>query len=391
MRKGLISEIKKNGAPGWDEISIQLFLELPNEAITVLCECINLSFCKGVFPERLKQAVVVPLFKGGNHDQAESYRPIALLPMLSKIIERLVKKRMNEFLLKHSILNSRQFGFQADKSTNDAVFSFLEHLYLGLNDGEASAAVFCDLSKAFDCVDHDILLHKLERYGFRGNALKWFNSFISNRFQRVSFNGAQSEQQVIRSGVPQGSVLGPILFLLYINDLTNTNISGKFTLFADDATILWQKTDENLLNEVMASDIEIIKSWCDANRLSLNIKKTNIVSFGCNLGNIFLNGSILGNLSENKFLGIFIDSRLKFESHVISLKNKLASNCYAIRVMSNELPVEVVKNAYFALIESHVRYGICFWGTCSQQLFQSVFVLQKRAIRCVFGAKLRLM
>lgn len=171
---------------------------------------------------------------------------------------------------------------------------------MALNDRDVAAAGFC-LSKAFDYVKHEILVWKLESYGFRSTAIKWFESYLSGRVQTVLFGETTSESKIVITGVPQGSVLGPILCLLYTNDLADLDISGKFTLFADDATILWHTDDVNLLNALIIKDLTVIKQWRDANFLTLNASKTNGMSFKCNLGNVSIKTTPLVNLSANKF------------------------------------------------------------------------------------------
>lgn len=382
----ILNDIKNKNTSGWDCISLKIFLKLPDNILQILVEAINTSFETGTFPSCLKIAEVVPLFKSGDHDSPSNYRPVSLLPTLSKIIEKLVKKRILDFLHRNKVLCAEQFGFHASKSTNDAIFAFLEKLYLQINDGEVAAAVFCDLAKAFDCVNHGILLRKLETYGFRGKTLDWFKSYLSGRYQKVIFNGKVSKQLEVNSGVPQGSVLGPLLFLIYFNDLASVKIQGKFTFFADDTTILWHGKYIDELHEIVSSDLGMIKEWCDANLLSFNVSKTNIITFKCNLNEIYLEDKIIKNQTECRFLGLHIDSKLKFENHISILSKKLAANCFAIRVVANELKLDSARNAYFALIDSHLRYGICFWGSCSQYLFNKIFVLQKRALKYMRNA-----
>lgn len=386
--KGIIKDIKNKNSSGIDEISIKIFENLPEPALDVLVCLINKSFQSGVFPSFLKTSLVIPLYKGGDAENPSNYRPISLIPTLAKIIEKLIKKRVMEFLLSVNLLSDYQFGFQQNKSTNDAMFSFLNTVYTKLNEEEIAAAIFCDLSKAFDCVQHGILLQKLERYGFRGSTLEWFKSYLSGRKQIVKIPN-KSDELNINCGVPQGSVLGPILFLLYINDLTTINITGKFTLFADDTTILWHCKEKNILEENICNDIKKIKVWCDSNLLSFNIGKTNIITFKCNLPDIPLGKHVLENKTCSKFLGLNIDCKLKFKEHITSLSSKLASGCYALRVVSNELGYSAAKAVYFSLIESHLSYGIAFWGVCSKLLMQQIFVLQKRAIRYLSKARAR--
>lgn len=379
--KEIFSQIKNKNSAGYDDISVRILENLPESALCALVGAINGSFETGEFPSCLGLAVVVPLHKGGKTDDPSDYRPISLLATLSKVVEKLVRVRLVEFLSRFNILSSFQFGFQAAKSTSDAIFALLEKIYLCINDGEVAAAVFCDFSKAFDCVDREVLLRKLQRYGIRGVAHGWFSTYLSGRVQTVRVDGEFSEPLSIGCGVPQGSVLGPILFLLYLNDITNLNIQGGFTLFADDTTILWRSSSGDLLEGAMSEDLCRIKEWCDSNSLCLNIDKTKILAFGFDNISLHIENEQIENKTVVNFLGISIDKKLKFEEHIFGLSRRLSSGCFAIRVVSAELDTSTARMVYFSLFESHIRYGIVFWGLCNHQLFNSIFVLQKRAIR----------
>lgn len=384
----VFQEINNKNSSGWDGISIKILANLPVSALTTLADCINASFLSGKFPDLLKRAIVIPIFKQGE-DTAANYRPISLLPSLSKIIERLLKKRMIHYLEAKNILNSSQFGFRSSRNTNDAIFHVLEDLYLRLNDGEVAAVVLCDLAKAFDCVSHEILLRKLEVYGFRGSILQWLRSYLSNRCQRVYFDNCESEELCVTAGVPQGSVIGPLLFLIYVNDLPSVVKYGKCTSFADDTTLLWHGRNSDDLREMANRDLANVGEWCDINCLSFNVSKTNILNFKCVLNDVCLGSQAVNVTNFNKFLGLIIDDGLKFEQHIEKLCSRLASGCFAIKTVRSNLNIFVAREAYFALVDSHLRYGVCFWGHSSVFLFNSVFVLQKRALRVLCGLRFR--
>lgn len=388
--KQVLGELKNKTSSGWDGISLKILRHLPDCTLFALSEAINHSFLTGTFPACLKVSRVVPIPKCDDVNSPEHFRPIALLPTLSKIVEKLVKNRVTSFLESKKILNFNQFGFQSKKNTTDAVFHFLAELYIHLNEGDSAAAVFCDLSKAFDCVNHGVLLQKLEHYGFRGGSLLWFESYLSCRKQSVRVGNFDSGLKCNLSGVPQGSVLGPILFLLYINDIVNTKIKGLITLFADDTTILWTHPNRDILMRVINCDIQHIKDWCDCNLLSFNVSKTNIMHFNyCMPEPVILNNNEITCSDVYKFLGILIDKNLTFKHHITNLLGKLSSGCYALSIVSKNLDFATARMAYFALIESHLRYGIVFWGCAGQGLFNSVFVLQKRAVRRMCGVHSR--
>lgn len=387
--KQIISGVKNKKSSGDDGLSIKLFASLPDKILDILVQAINLSWESGVFSLCLKLAKVIPFHKSGDLEDPSNYRPISLLSNLSKIIEKLVKSRMISFLNTNNVLSSVQFGFREHCNTDDAIFQFLEGLYSGINGGGVTAAAFCDLSKAFDCVNHHILLQKLFHYGFRGVTLTWFQSYLSDRHQKVYIGSSQSMVLENNWGVPQGSVLGPLLFLIFINDLASLPITGKFTLFADDTTILWHCADHQSLKRAILTDLQQLKSWCDSNLLVLNLSKTNILSFRFDLGLANVHNVLIECRPETKFLGVIIDSELSFGSHVVSLSRRVSSGCFAVRITAIELGTSLSRSVYFALIESRLRYGICFWGFCSQSLFNSVFILQKRALRYICGANNR--
>lgn len=386
----IMRDIRKQSSSGVDGLSLKVFKHLPDAAITALADCINKSFTSGVFPDCLKLAIIIPIFKGGNSEDPSAYRPIALLTTLSKIIEKIVKVRLVEYLRLSGILAPEQFGFREGKGCGDAIFSFLERLFLGLNDGERAAAVFCDFSKAFDCVNHEILLRKMRHYGVGGRELSWFESYLSGRSQFVRMpGGRESEKSNLPHGVPQGSVLGPILFLIYVNDLAALPVLGNFVMFADDATMLWKHKDEKILKQSVQGDLIIVKEWCDANSLVFNVSKTNILTFKCDLNSITLDGRTIDHKTAVRFLGVHIDSRLRFETHIEALNKHLSQGCYIVKSILHELGKHTARVAYYALMESHIRFGIAFWGFSTQASVRSVFVLQKRALRylCRVGSR----
>ena len=269
----------KDGAPGKDGIT-SLSLKLVSDFIVKpITRTVNLSFSQGVFPNELKIALVSPLYKAKDPMYFSNYRPISLLSTFSKILERLMYNRILDFLNKHKILNKYQFGFRTNHSTYMALIILLENIMKALENGESAIGIFLDFQKAFDTVNHSILLDKLCIYGIRGPALSWITSYLSNRYQYVVYNGYQSECKYISCGVPQGSILDPLLFLLYINDLPAVSKLFMPILFADDTNLFCTSHNVNMLVDDINTELVNVYAWVQSNKLSLNIDKTNYMLF----------------------------------------------------------------------------------------------------------------
>ena len=234
----------------------------------------------GIFPDKLKTAKVIPIYKKANSEIFSNYRPVSLLPCFSKILERLVFNRCVDFINTHEILNDKQFGFRSKHSTYMAIAQLVDKINSAVEKNETTIGIFLDLSKAFDTIDHKILLHKLEHYGFRGVVLEWFESYLSNRTQHVFYDNCNSDLKNIVCGVPQGSILGPLLFILYVNDITYTSNVLDFILFADDTTILYSHKDINSKINLINEELNEVSNWFKANKLSVNASKTNYMILG---------------------------------------------------------------------------------------------------------------
>ena len=274
----IINQLESKSA-GPQSIPVKLLKLIPDLIITPLCKIISNSFTSGVFPESLKISKVIPIHKEGSTQILNNYRPISLLSVFDKIIEKLMHKRLYSFLTDHNILFQNQFGFRKNNSTTYALIQITEMIKESIDNHKYGCGIFIDLRKAFDTVNHNILLIKLEHYGIRGTALNWFKSYISNRKQYVFLNGESSKLKEVSCGVPQGSVLGPLLFLLYINDLPNISKNFDFYLFADDTNIYCEANTLDELEFTINKELKELRSWLIVNRLSLNINKTNFVIF----------------------------------------------------------------------------------------------------------------
>ena len=264
----------KDSSPGWDDISSKVCRSSVAVFVTPLTHVLNLSLSQGVVPKELKIARVTPIFKAGDKQMISNYRPISVLPYFSKILEKLVKKRLTNFIENHELFYKYQFGFRGNHSTSHALVTLTTEVSSSLDRGHSCLGVFLDLKKAFDTVDPDILLLKLEKYGVRGTPWNWFRSYLTDRTQCVKVLDSQSPFLPIRCGVPQGSVLGPLLFLLYINDINNVCPNLCPILFADDTNLFISGENIADLYTSMNDALDMILLRLRSNKLSINIEKT---------------------------------------------------------------------------------------------------------------------
>ena len=297
------------------------------QIVSQLAHIFNKSLQTGIVPDKLKIAKVIPLYKNDNPELFKNYRPISILPCFSKIIERIMYNRLYSFLTKHNIISEKQYGFRKKHATYMALIDLVDKLFCNFDGKKYTEGVFLDLSKAFDTIDHTILINKLLCYGVRSNACSWFVSYLQNWKQHVVFNKTESEYKEISCGVPQGSILGQFL---YINDIEHVSDSIKPILFADDTSLFHSHTFNTLIQEV---NIQLLKfsSWFNTNKLSLNTKMTNLIIFTPNgkkynisEAEINIDGSKIKHVKCTTFLVITVDEYLDWKVHIYNLSNKIA-------------------------------------------------------------------
>ena len=379
----LIDESKSSGPSSIPTKVLKLVNNQISPILSVIC---NSSFDEGIFPDKNKIAKVIPIHKKGSINDVNNYRPISLLSIFSKIMEKLMACRLNKFLELHSIIYPNQFGFRAGCSTTHSLVSIIESINNTIEQKKFGCGVFIDLKKAFDTVNHNILLQKLEHYGIRQNTLLWFESYLCNRKQYVSLNGSDSELKDITCGVPQGSVLGPILFLLYINDLPNISKKLNFFLFADDTNIYLDDINLNTLEKTMNKELKNLYEWLCINRLSLNISKTNFVIFhAINKPKfpitILINKQAIDEVKYVKYLGVLIDSNLTFKFHIDELTKKVSRGTGILFKLRHFVTTKILINVYYAIIYPFLLYGITIWGSTSKTLLNPLHILQKKFVR----------
>jgi hypothetical protein len=384
-----ILSLSSNKSSGPNSIPIKILKLIHQDISFPLSNIINLSFTKGRFPSTLKLSKVIPVFKKGSPLESSNYRPISLLSNIEKIFEKLMHSRLLSFLDSHSIIYCRQYGFRKSHSTIQALINIVERIRQCIDKGHAAVGVFVDLTKAFDTVDHSILLSKLSHYGVRGITNCWFKSYLASRSQFVSISNCKSELKTILHGVPQGSVLGPLLFLLYINDLHEAIKFSEVNLFADDTTLFQFGASLKSLSDNVNTDLSLLSDWLNANKIALNASKTEYVLFKSRLKTfeseleIYITGRKLDPSTSIKYLGVKIDQHLKWGDHISDISVKLRRANGAISRLRHFLPRSILINIYHAIFNSHLSYACQLWGQYDSKFSHRVLVLQKYALRLI--------
>lgn len=376
----LVMNLKDSCAVGHDQISgrlLKLHREMLVPAITFIC---NLSIKTGVFPEIYKKSIIAPIHKGGDRNSVENYRPISLLPVISKILERVINKRLTDFLERNNLLSPSQFGFRTGRSTDDAVLELTEFVARSLDDGDKVMGIFLDLAKAFDTVSVSALLDRLESIGVRGLSHQLFVSYLSNRFQAVKIDKWTSFELPVTYGVPQGSVLGPTLFLIYVNQLCEKKLrNGKLIAFADDTVLLFRASDWCEAFRCAQEGLNQVSDWLSNNSLALNGIKTKYMTFSIDsrgqptgLKLILHANTCLNQLhcccpdlvltDTVKYLGVMLDSNLNFRHHLELVTGRIRKLLFVFKTLRHLTDHKILKLVYLSLCQSLLGYCISSWG-----------------------------
>ena len=394
-----IAKIKTTKGFGKDNISCY-FLKLAMPFIEkLLADLFNTSIETSQFPDLWKSARVTPIFKEGDKAEMSNYRPISALPVIARLFEKRIANKLYQHMNDNGYFSSEQSGFLRLHSTVTSLIKSTDNWYNGMDLGKLTGVFFIDLKKAFDTVDHDILCQKLECYGIQGRGLAWFRSYLSNRKQYTRVNGVDSSSQELKIGVPQGSCLGPLIFLIYINDLARALKISRMSMFADDSCLYHQSSDISLLNEAINEDLRYVDNWLKGNKLSLNVMKTYsmLISTKPKLRalkskneslRLKIHVDELEVVQKTKYLGVQIDNSLDWKEHIKVTSSKVSKAVGFLRHAKHFLPEETLKTLYTGIIEPHFLYCCLVWGCSGVTEINQLQKLQSRAARIVTGSSL---
>ena len=395
----LVKNLKNKSSSGADHMSNQLLKKAIFILANPLKTLFDLSFKTGFVPDQMTVAKVIPLHKEGEKTSFNNYRPIAIISTIGKLMEKVVHRQLYDYLESQEILTKSQFGFRSHHGVEHPLLLFTDRVRKSLDKGRSNISVFIDLKKAFDTVNYDILLAKLSHYGIKGSELLWFRNYLKRKQYVLLAGNIISDIFFMMCGIPQGTVLGPLLFLIFVNDFAFATTLLSL-LFADDCTLQGEGVDIPSLISHINKQLVVAEQWFSANLLTLNVKKTKYVIFQSSppsyplpsLPPLTIGAFTLDRVGKNeiektvRFLGVLIDEQLLFKEHIAILKKKLNSGLFALSSAKHSAPLSVRRCIYFSLFESHLRYGALLYGCAGEKDLGEITILQKKAIRHVAGA-----
>lgn len=397
--------LDSGSAPGWDAIPTQFLKRSRDILVPLISNLANLCFNAGIFPDTFKRSIVTPVYKGGDRCDVNNYRPISVLTSISKIIEKLLNTRLVSFLDKYNLLANSQYGFRKGRSTQDACIDLTTFITKEMDRGKKCLVVFLDLKKAFDTVSVTILVNRLESLGIRDTALSLFSSYLTNRKQLVKIDQYLSDELNVTFGVPQGSVLGPTLFLIYINDLCNLRgVGGRILSYADDTAIAFTGTTWNEVKVIAEEGLAKVSQWLNNNMLTLNLQKTNFVCFApynksqpatdfiiklhnfssCNSNYTNCSCPAINKVSCVKYLGVMVDQRLSWHPHLELTMSRVRKLIWVFKTLRHVMDADILNKAYTALAQSIITYCIPVWGGANKTKFLDLERAQRSLIKVMY-------
>lgn len=383
----MLTSIKNGISPGYDGLNSHLLKTVSSILVQPLTRPLTTIINKGIdeseFPNEMKIAKVRPIFKNGNKNSPTNYRPISVLPILSKPFEKILKNQMDEFLSQHNFINIAQYGFMANSNTTAACADFVGQIQTSLDLGKKTSCISIDLRKAFDSIQHSVLKKILVEIGSSERAVALIDSYLSERMQFIEIEGVQSQRLEIKCGVPQGSILGPLLFIIYINGIFNLNLFGNLIMYADDAIICYSCDSIDQLNQQMQSDLNTISTWLHEHHLQINVDKSFYVVLGNN--NVELNLTILNTslstVESFRYLGLLITKKLSWNVHINEMGKKISPYIFILYKLNSLVSRSILYKIYYAHIHSRITYMNCIWSTAPAYSIHTV--LQNRDIKAI--------
>ena len=391
-----ICNMQNSKSPGLDQFNVRLLKLAGPYLSNCLAHICNLSLSGSTFPDEWKKAKVTPIFKSGDKSDVGNYRPISVLPIVSKIIERAVHDQLYAYLTNANLLSNAQSGFRSNHSTSTTLHDVQDYILNNMDDGYATGVIFLDLKKAFDTVNHDILIKKLKNYGIGNNELLWFESYLNNRSQVVNVNSTLSDFQPVNIGIPQGSILGPLLFIIFVNCLPDVVDKCKTVMYADDTSIMCKANNVHELQSQLNACLSKVAAWFKVNKLTLNIDKTKFMICGTKRTlekfhdvKLTFNGSVIERVDEFKYLGVKLDSSLSWSAHIDYLCNNVSKRIGIIKRVKNFLPHQTTVMLSNALVIPHFDYGSSVWSNFSTEFHNKLQVLHNNLARIILKADAR--
>ena len=382
-----LAALNPRKACGPDELPARVLKEVSVSISYWLCYLFQQSYNQSAIPEDWSKATITPIFKKDNKSNPANYHPISLTCICCKVMEHIVLSHMAKHLALNNVIINEQHGFRKGLSCETQLITAIHDWATSLNQRTQTDVILLDFSKAFDTVPHVRLLAKLDYYGLRGNTLKWIKSFLSNRSQVVSVNGIKSTPEEVSSGVPQGSILGPVLFLLYINDI-NSNITSNLRLFADDC-IVYREIQSINDHHILQQDLDIIFTWSTTWQLHFNVEKC--YHLGVTLKktpseySYALLSQVIPSVKSATYLGISITNDLRWNSHCDNICKKAHSTLGLLRCILSGCTTEVKSQAYLSMVRPKLEYAACAWNPHTEVNINKIEMVQRRAARFVYN------